>query len=80
MACNIELIELGVTDAQTESLTGRGSPGDDRQILHEKDDYPLSNRLTDCLRASADDRRGTAAIVGERPLRLTAHSGPRARG
>jgi hypothetical protein len=37
MACKIE---LGVTDAETESLTGRSSSGDDRQIVHGKDDYP----------------------------------------
>ncbi len=37
MACKIE---FGVTNAETESLTGHGSPGDERQILHEKDDYP----------------------------------------
>jgi hypothetical protein len=33
-------IELGATGVETESLAGRGSPGDDRQILHGKDDYP----------------------------------------
>jgi hypothetical protein len=45
MACKIA---RDAADAQTESLTGQGSPGCDRQILHEKDGYP-EEALTTCV-------------------------------
>jgi hypothetical protein len=37
-------MEFGATHTETESLIGRGSLGDDRQILHEKDDHPRMRR------------------------------------
>jgi hypothetical protein len=37
IVCKIALVATGV---ETESLAGRGSPGDCRQILHGKDEYP----------------------------------------